>query len=191
MTSMIVSELKKILSVVQTDHLNLIMKSTSLKYAHVYCVVNKLVGQKYGFLLERYIRERFGYTGNRTEECRGDCSKGDVNYEIKVSLGGRNFDRFNYVQIRPRHDCNMYILTAYHLTPHNVDDQGDLYIFRLSKDVLYELICKYGCYAHGSKSHHGIIKSPLNESVEYALRPTHGSKCWMEMLKYRITEDDL
>lgn len=191
MSYIIVSELRKILSGVQTDHIEQIMNSATLKDAHIYCVVKKLVGQKYGFLLEKFIKNKFSYAGNKTEECKGDCSKLGVNYEIKVSLGGKTFNKFNYVQLRPRHECNMYILTAYHLTQYNVDDRGDLYIFRLTKDVMCDIIYKYGCYAHGSVSQHGKITMPLNEDMEYALRPSYGSKCWMELMKYRIMEDAL
>jgi hypothetical protein len=37
------------------------------------------------------------------------------NSEVKVSLGGATHSKFNFVQIRPSHDCDTYILTAYHL----------------------------------------------------------------------------
>lgn len=191
MTRVVVSELRRILSVAKPDHGKLIMRSRSLKDAHVYCVINQLSGQTYGLLLEKFIGERFGYVSNRANERSGDISRSGVNYEIKVSLGGRKFNKFNYVQIRPNHICSTYILTAYHLSSHNLDDQGELYIFRLSKDEICDIVSKYGCYAHGTGKQNGEISSPLNENMEYALRPSYGSRCWADLMRYRITENDL
>jgi hypothetical protein len=171
------------------NHWNEMKQMNSLKEAHIYCVLNKLNGQIMGPLIEKYIKENYGMKKNNASDCLGDVVYANTNYEIKVSCGGKLFNQFNYVQIRMNHQCN-YLLTAYYLCDENIDNGGELFLFRLTKDDIQQLIFKYGGYAHGTKRKLGIIqmddlKNSENER-EYALRPRIGSKCWIELQHYRV-----
>ena len=172
-----------------------VMQLTTLKDAHVYCVLYGVSAQQYGPLLERFIRTNFKYVKNNANECTGDCSKDGKNSEVKVSIGGATHSKFNFVQIRPAHDCDDYILTAYHLCHDNVVDEGDLYIFKISKTDIKKLIVLHGGYAHGTIKEHGAITSESIEVEhvikEYALRPSINDECWKALLPFRISESEL
>lgn len=177
------------------NHTDEIMKCSSLKQSFVYCIYNKISSQKYGVLLEKFIRVRFGYIKNNPQDCSGDCSKNGKNSEIKVSFGGKKHNKFNYVQLRPSHDCDTYILVAYHLYEGNINSNGELYIFRVPLIEIKKLIVSYGGYAHGTIKTLGTITfESLNEqsnTKEYALRPTVDDKCWNSLLQFRISETEL
>jgi len=190
-----VHKLKEHLAYASVKHETRIMKLSTLKDAHIYCVLYSVSAQQYGPLLERFIRTKFNYVKNSANECTGDCSKNGMNSEVKVSVGGATHAKFNFVQIRPAHDCDNYILTAYHLCNDNVDDEGELYIFKISKDAIKKIIVSHGGYAHGTIKEHGVI---TNDSIEdnyvikeYALRPAVNDECWKAMLPFRISESDL
>tara|TARA_Y100000389_G_scaffold204918_1_gene260786 strand:+ start:5482 stop:6096 length:615 start_codon:yes stop_codon:yes gene_type:complete len=194
--------LKDILDETHIDNEKEILEETCLKNAHAYCKARRLTGQEAGPLIELYIKEKYKMLKNPAHECNGDLSKNGSNYEVKASLGGKQNKKFNYVQLRMNHKCN-YILTAYHLGVENVDNLGDLYIFRLNKSEMINLVYKYGGYAHGTLKKLGkITKEDLenvNNDKEYAIRPNMIQKkkkgeslnCWDELMKYRITEDEL
>ena len=115
----------------------------------------------------------------------------EINYEIKVSNGGKEHNKFNYVQIRMNHECE-YILTAYYINNDNIEIEGELFIFKLTKINIKKLILKYGGYAHGTKQKLGEIteedlENPLNDK-EYTIRPKYGDKCWKELLQFRVDE---
>jgi hypothetical protein len=187
-----VQRLREHLALSKIKHEEELLKLPTLKEAHVYCVIRGVSAQQYGPFLERYIRTKFQYVKNRAEDCTGDCSKDGKNSEVKVSLGGASHTKFNFVQIRPSHDCDTYILTAYHLSPENVEDEGDLYIFNVPKMDMQTLIVQYGAYAHGTLKEHGPIRADsLSLDKEYALRPTLNDKCWKQLLRFRIAEADL
>lgn len=190
-----VRRLMEHLSFLNVKHENQIMLEPTLKDAHIYCVLHSISAQKYGPLLEKYILTKFNYKKNGAKDCIGDCSKSGNNTEVKVSLGGQTHSKFNFVQIRPSHNCDNYILTAYHLSTDNVSNQGDMYIFRIPNTDMKKLITSYGGYAHGTVKEHGKIteESVNNNSIikEYALRPTVGDKCWEAMMEFRIQETDL
>lgn len=178
-------------------HEDQIMKLPSLKDAHIYCFIHNISGQQFGNLLEKYIRLKFGYTKNNASQCLGDGSKNGQNIEIKASLGSGTTSRkkYNYVQIRPNHNCDTYILTAYHLSLENVENGGELYIFKIPKTDIKKLIYIHGCYAHGTIKEHGKITiESINDETKttlYALRPIINKKCWNALLPFRITEDML
>ena len=89
------------------------------------------------------------------------------------------------------HDCE-YIMTAYYIDYINLENLGELYIFKLNKKNIKPIIIKYGGYAHGTIGELGEITiealNDINNSKEYALRPKYGDKCWIELLKFRIDE---
>ena len=168
----------------KVDHEQNILRQKSLKRAHIYCILNDIPSQRYGSLLEKYIIKNYNFEKNGASECNGDCSKNGKNIEIKASLGGAEHKKFNYVQIRLYQDIAYYIFTAYHLTLENVHEKGELYIFKIPSRDMKELVSKYGMYAHGTKKEFSD-----NARKEYALRPSFGSACWEELLKFRISED--
>ena len=96
------------------------------------------------------------------------------------------------MQIRVSQDIHYYILTAYYLTHNNVDSGGELYIFNVPKIDMLQLILKYGGYAHGTNKKNGPItlEDLKNEKnmKEYAIRPTFGNKCWIDILQFRVDE---
>lgn len=193
--SEIVRLLKDHLALSKVRHEHEIMRLTTLKEAHIYCVIRGVSAQQYGPLLERFLRTKFSYAKNLAKDCIGDCSKDGKNSEVKVSLGGATHSKFNYVQIRPNHDCETYILTAYHLSPENVEAEGELFVFRVPKEDIKRIVVDHGGYAHGTLKEHGLItmESIADEKSgkEYALRPAIHDACWKSLMPYRITEADL
>jgi hypothetical protein len=172
-------------------HTDAIMTCLTLKDAHMYCKTNSLSGQFTGPVLEKYIKNKYKMTKNNASSCNGDLNVNDTNIEIKVSNGGKGNNKFNYVQLRMNHSCE-YLFTAYYIDYSNLDNLGDLYMFRLNKDQLKPIIIKYGGYAHGTIGELGEITlddlNDLNNPKEYALRPKYGDKCWNELLQFRVDE---
>lgn len=191
----VIQRLKEHLVRSSINHENEILKENSLKEAHIYCVINNVSAQQYGPLIEKYLLCKNNFTKNNASECTGDCNKDNKNAEIKASLGGAKHNKFNWVQLRPSHNIHYYILTAYHLTNSNVEEGGDMYIFNVPKESMYQLILNYGGYAHGTNKEHGkiTIEELKNETnmKEYALRPTYNDKCWQDIVKFRINESEL
>ena len=130
-------------------------------------------------------------TKNKASLCIGDLQYCETNFEIKVSIGGKENNKFNYVQLRINHICE-YILTAYYINDDNIDKLGELFIFKLNKENIKKIILQYGGYAHGTVQKLGPItledlENELNDK-EYAIRPKYGDKCWCELLQYRVDE---
>jgi hypothetical protein len=190
-----VQKLKEHLELLHIDHNTNILNECSLKNAHIYCVIHNISSQQFGPLLEKYIIEKFNYKKNNSSDCIGDCSKKEENFEIKTSLGGSKHIKFNFVQIRLFQNIHNYILTAYYLDSKNVEEEGELFIFKIDKDSIKKLIIEYGGYAHGTKKENGeITDDSINDETkikEYALRTSFNDKCWNELLKFRILEEDL
>lgn len=178
------------------DHKKGIMAKRDIKEAHAYCKVACLSGQKTGPLIETYLINFKNFKKNDASDCNGDYSDNmQTNNELKVSLGGSNHNKFNYVQLRPSHKIDYYILTAYHLSIDNMGNCGELYIFKISKKDIIPLIVEYGGYAHGTVGEHGVISKEHLENTankrEYTLRPTYNNKLWKKLLVFRITETEL
>ena len=190
-----VKRLSEILILSKVNHEDQVMKCATLKEAHTYCVIHSLSGPQCGPLLEKFICTKFNYIKNKAEDCTGDCSKDGNNSEVKVSLGGAKHTKFNYVQIRPSHNCETYIFTAYHLSCENVETEGELYVFKVPKSDMKKLIVSYGGYAHGTNKKLGPITiDSLNDEksmIEYTLRPTINNPCWKALMVFRIPETAL
>lgn len=175
-------------------HTENILNLSTLKDAHIYCKINNLSGQFTGPILEKYVKIKYKMIKNTVSSCTGDLKHNKNNIEIKASNGGKTNNKFNYVQLRMNHNCN-YILTAYYISYDNLEKLGELYIFKLTKDNIKQIIVKYGNYAHGTIDKLGHITiddlNDLNNQKEYALRPKYGDKCWNELLNYRIEENEI
>jgi len=183
--------LKNILDRSKIIHKNEIIKQMTIKDGHMYCKINNLSGQVSGPLIEFYIKTKYNMIKNDASQCIGDLKLNEIDIEIKVSNGGKDNNKFNYVQIRMNHVCE-YLLTAYYLDYSNIDDNGELFIFRLKKDDIKQLIAKYGGYAHGTISKLGVITKDdldnMENEKEYALRPKYNDDCWKELLQYRVSD---
>jgi hypothetical protein len=125
-----IRRLKEYLASSSATHEKQISLLSTLKRAHVYCVIHRVAAQQYGPLLERYIMTKYGYKRNNPSDSAGDCSKGGQNIEIKVSFGGSGHKHFNYVQLRLFDNVVSYVLTAYYLPQENADEEGELFIFK-------------------------------------------------------------
>ena len=173
------------------DHLSAIMNQPTLKDAHIYCKIHNFSGQFSGPSIEKYIEKKYNMTKISASECNGDLRCNDTNIEIKVSNGGKENNKFNYVQLRMNHNC-IYIFTAYYIHESNLDQLGELFIFKLDKDNIKEIVAKHGGYAHGTVGELGKITlenlNSENNQKEYALRPKYGDNCWKDLLQFRIDE---
>lgn len=171
-------------------HKDLILNCITLKDAHIYCKINALSGQVAGCAIENYIKMKYGMASNLKKNCIGDVNKNNVDYEIKISNGGKNHNKFNFVQIRLNHVCD-YLLSAYYLNESNVQIDGELFVFLLDKESIKDLVLNYGHYAHGTLLKLGkITRHNLGEDREYCLRPKFNDACWKELMKYRIDIDE-
>lgn len=184
-------KLKYILETSKCNHKVEIMKQNNIKLAHIYCKIHQLSGQITGHLIEQYIKNKYVMIKNNSSLCNGDLQHNQINFEIKVSNGGKENNKFNYVQLRINHNCE-YILTAYYINYDNIETEGELFIFKLNKLNIKKIILKYGGYAHGTKQKLGEItendlENPINNK-EYSIRPKYGDKCWNELLHFRVQE---
>jgi len=185
-----INKLRQVLKLSRCNHKKEILKQTNLKSAHIYCKINHLSGQISGPLIEFYIQNKYKMTKNSSSSCIGDLQRKKVNYEIKVSTGGKDNNKFNFVQLRMNHKCE-YLLTAYYINDSNLRQMGELFIFKLNKLNIKKIILMFGGYAHGTIKKLGKITSKdldKNNNKEYAIRPIYGDKCWNELLRYRIED---
>ena len=186
-----IMKLADILRLSKCNHKLEIMKLPDIKLAHIYCKENNLSGQVSGPLIEHYIKEKYSMSKNKASLCIGDLEYNHINLEIKVSTGGKDNNKFNYVQLRMNHSCD-YIFTAYYLHESNIDVLGELFIFRLNKKNIKNMILKFGGYAHGTVLKLGPITPEdldlVTNEKEYAIRPKYGDKCWHDLLTFRIDD---
>ena len=144
----------------------------------------KLSSQQYGAALESHIKTKFGWSG-QTDNVSGDSttplgSKIEIKCSIEDSKGG-----FNYVQIRPSHTVDYYLLANYSISTDEV-------IFLLCpKEEFVDLVVSNGQLAHGTKD-------ASFEYKEYAYRPkmhgrigTKGREQWEALQQWRVSEEEL
>jgi len=129
--------------------------------------------------------------GKSRNNMSGDGCKNGINYEIKISVHAKE-SKINFVQIRPDHAIDYYILIAYNMYYNSNVGKG--YIFKVPSDEIYNLVVKYGGYAHGTITKQGKITldSIKGHGYEYALRCNPNKKgkngeLWGELLKYETT----
>lgn len=157
------------------------------------CIIAKsfLTAQSYGSILETWIKKHLSLDA-KLDNLSGDASLNQKTFEIKVSISDSK-GGFNYVQLRPSHKLDAYIILNYSI---ELDKVVWLYI---PAEDMHTLIHKYGGYAHGTLRANGPItmESIKNGGYEYAIRPsmlkptTKPGKAWEEIKNYEITEDGL
>ena len=129
--------------------------------------------------------------GKPLNSTTGDGHKNGINYEIKASIHAKN-SKLNFVQIRPDHDIDYYILIAYNM--YENDTIGNGYIFKIPSQAMYDLIVLYGGYAHGTCDKLGKItqENIKGRNCEYAIRCDPNAKkgksfkIWNELMKYKV-----
>ena len=159
----------------------------------IYCK-RYLSSQEWSGIMETYIKGTLGIEPSKNNNS-GDGFKNNKNIEIKVTLGAED-GQFNIVQIRPDHDVHLYLLVCYDMYE---GEKGQVYVILLTAAVMYELVLKYGGYAHGTVSKLGKITelNMFNRNLEYALRPNPRTnttnkpyKLWCELLNHVIEFDE-
>jgi len=145
---------------------------------------SKLSSQQYGSALEAHIKTKFGWSGQADNVSGDSLTPNGMKVEIKCSIedskGG-----FNYVQIRPSHTVDYYLLANYSISTDEV-------IFLLCpKKEFVDLVVSTGQLAHGTND-------ASFEYKEYAYRPkmhgrvgTKGRQQWDDLQQWRVSEDEL
>jgi hypothetical protein len=169
-----------------------ILLENTLKCAHSFCLSNRLLPQRFGPLIEYFVLARSGclYSKNCASERNGDFKSriSNLHYELKASLGGKTFKKFNFVQIRFGHQIDFYILTAFLLSASNVSSGGELFIFKVPKLEMAKLVQQFGSLAHGTTAECDDCKTILTSGREYCIRPSVNGACWTELCRFRISE---
>ena len=161
----------------------------------VLCRYN-LSSNQWSVLLEKYVKTL--YNINKSSCTEGDgCSLNGLNVEIKVSLGAEN-GQLHFVQIRPDHNVDYYLMLAYNLHENAL---GKVYWLLAKSNDLYDVIPEFGGYAHGTIEKLGRITNDnlKGRNCEYALRPSptasirnKSRKLWETMLeRCSTTEEDI
>lgn len=136
------------------------------------CILCKayLSSNQWSFMLEKHVKTIFDI-GRKKDNVSGDgiSMKRSKKIEIKVSLGDVN-GQMNFVQLRPDHKIDFYVLLAYNLFE---GELGGIYWFICDPASLYSLLSEYGGYAHGTIEKLGPITSDniYGRNCEYVLRP--------------------
>ena len=166
---------------------------SSAKTPRDVCVIAKtyFTAQSYGPQLERWVK-KYLLLDKKLDSTSGDASINSVGIEIKCSIQDQK-GGFNYVQLRPHHTHEFYILLSYsifmdeamwHCVPH---------------ESMNSLIESYGGYAHGTITQNGKINkdSILANKYEYAIRPNRhlttgkAATAWVALEPFRVSEDEL
>jgi len=165
------NEFRRIVSSMKltTDHKELCQNETNTLKKCILCK-RFLSANQWSVIMESHIKGRFNI-GKPNNCVSGDgCSIiNGINVEIKVSLGDSQ-GQMNFVQLRPDHKIDYYLLLAYNLFESTM---GSVYWFLCRADDLYELVPLYGSYAHGTIEKLGVITSDnmKGRNCEYCLRP--------------------
>mgnify|MGYP001174426663 FL=1 len=158
------------------------------------CVLSRFYFKPQSTYIEKIIKSNLEIE-DPVDEISGDGHKNGINYEIKTSLHDKNC-KFNFVQIRPDHNIDFYIFLG--LNIFEKDDDYKCYLFKIPSNNVYDLVIKYGDYAHGTIKRNGIITKDnfKGRNKEYCLRPNPNSKkssksykLFEEMLKFQTLYD--
>ena len=141
--------------------------------------------------LESWVKDFLRMTP-ALNETSGDGVYQGSTVELKQSLGGKTGSAFNFVQIRPDHDVDNYILTTYDIFNDNTT------WFNIPADDMHDLIVEFGGYAHGTIKALGPITADTlkGRNCEYAIRPSSQGKgkkreLWDCMLEWQWHPEQL
>ena len=174
----------------QTQIIDIINKASTFTEK---CILTKKYLTPQSTTMEQIIKKDLEMN-DKKNQTSGDATKEGTNYEIKYS-GHAKESKWNFVQIRPDHDVQMYLLLGYNMYDECDENLGKGYVFKVPAETMYDLIIKYGGYAHGTVDKLGkITKENLKgRNCEYALRCDPNSKkgkskkIFDELLKYEVT----
>ena len=104
----------------------------------------------------------------------GDGYKNGTNFEIKCSVHAKG-SKLNFVQIRPDHQIDYYILIGYNMYANII---GKAFILKVPINTMHKLVIRFGSYAHGTCKELGKINEAnlKGRHCEYALRCNLNSK---------------
>ena len=145
---------------------------------------------EYGPELEKFLKVHF-QINRPLNSTSGDGHIQQKNIEIKVSLGDKE-GNLSFVQIRPDHQVDHYLLLAYNLQSGTI---GSVHLLLVPAEKIYELLPQYATYAHGTVDVLGQITADniYGRNCEYAIRPNpnKGESCksrqlWDILQKYEI-----
>lgn len=155
------------------------------------CVLIRYYLKPQSSLIETIIRNDLEISPPN-DNTSGDGIKKGIRYEIKFS-GHSAKSNVNFVQIRPLHKVDYYILAVY-LMHSDASSIGEAHIFKVPSADIKELIVAYGGYAHGTIAKQGKIslESMNNNQYEYALRCNpfakrgKGKRLWDTLMTYSV-----
>ena len=157
------------------------------------CILARNFLKPQSTIMERIIKTDLDIK-NAINNTSGNGIKNNIKYEIKISIFAKK-SKFNFVQIRPDHDIDFYILICYDLYKNKL---GQAYILKIPEKVIFNFIVQYGSYAHGTYKKLGKItmNNLKGRNCEYALRTYSNSNkntknyiFWSELLKYEVSYD--
>jgi len=96
--------LRNILKESKIDHQKEVFKETNWKNAHIYCKIHRLTSQQFGPILQNFIIHMYGFVKKSAKLREGDCTKNNLNIEVKVSLGSKNYQIRKIAEIA---DCDL------------------------------------------------------------------------------------
>lgn len=156
-----------------------------------------LSSNQWSVMLEEHIRYRFNIAKKKDNVSGDGNTSNNFNVEIKVSLGTDN-GQVHFVQIRPDHNVDYYILLVYNVHEGTI---GRLHWLLCNAKELYSLLPEYGGYAHGTVERLGKISfdNIQGRNCEYALRPnllakshTKQRRLWDKMIEmFEVSEEEL
>ena len=167
----------------KTELKNTIIHESNSRNAFI-VAKSKLSPQQYGHALESHIKTKFGWDGAADNKSGDATTKAGAKIEIKASVedakGG-----FNYVQIRPNHTVDYYLLANYSITTDEV-----IFLLCPKKEFL-DIVADNGDLAHGTKDADFEYK-------EFAYRPrmlskigSKGRNQWDKIAGWRVSEKEL
>jgi len=145
---------------------------------------SQLSPQQYGAALESHFKTKFGW-GGQTDNKSGDATtpKGSK-IEIKVSVedakGG-----FNYVQIRPNHSVDYYLLANYSIST------DEVILLRCPKEEFISTVADHGQLAHGTKDADFEYKEFAYRPKMHGKKGSKGRKLWDAIATWRVSEKEL
>ena len=159
------------------------------------CVIARYLISPQSTYMETIVKEDLKISKS-VNETSGDGCKNGINYEIKVSLHAKN-SKFNFVQIRPDHSIDFYILIGYNMYDETCS-VGKAYILKIPSNDMYNLVVEYGGYAHGTCEKLGniTINNIKGRNCEYALRCDPNNKngknyeLWKKLMNYEVSYND-
>jgi len=148
----------------------------TLKDYAIECLYYGVSPQAYGSGAQAVVKNICGFK-KETKEDRGDFIYKNKAIEYKFSIANSD-GKINFVQLRPSHKIDYYIL-SYYDPKETGPDMLENFVCR-SRD-LYLLLPEFGGYAHGTVKKNGKITNEnieknIEHGCEYALRPNTKDK---------------